>query len=353
MEQQELYDVTVIGGGPAGLYSAFYSGLREMKTKLIEFQPQLGGKIHVYPEKMIWDVGGQTPIPGAKLMEQLVEQGLTFNPTIVLNEKVESITRNEEGIFVMQSASGQIHFSKTVIVAIGSGILKPQKLEIEGAERFEVSNLHYTVKSLKHFKDKTVIISGGGNSAIDWANELESIAKKVYIAYRKDALKGHEAQATQLMNSSADCLFHTSITKLIASRDHEAIEKVELTNHETGDVSYLPIDEVIINHGYERDAALLENSSLNIQLAEEFYIAGNAVSESSVEGLYAAGDILMYDGKVNLIAGAFQDAANAVNKAKQFIQPDAHKAGMVSSHNELFKKRNKALVKQLIKEQIF
>ena len=347
MEQQELFDVTVIGGGPAGLYSTFYSGLREMKTKLIEFQPQLGGKIHVYPEKIIWDVGGLTPIPGAKLIEQLVEQGLTFNPTVVLNEKVESITKNQEGIFVLEGTSGQKHYSKTVIVAIGSGILEPHKLEIEGAERFEVSNLNYTVQSLTHFKDKTVIISGGGNSAIDWANELESIAKKVYLTYRKDALNGHEAQATQLMNSSADCLFNTSITKLIASSNHEVIEMVELTNHETGDVTQLPIDEVIINHGYKRDATLLKNSHIHISLANDYYIDGNATSESSVEGLYAAGDILMHEGKVNLIAGAFQDAANAVNKAKQFIQPDANKMAMVSSHNEQFKKRNRELVKQM------
>jgi thioredoxin reductase (NADPH) len=339
----------VIGGGPAGLYSTFYSGLREMKTKLIEYQPQLGGKIHVYPEKMIWDVGGQTPIPGAKLIEQLVEQGLTFNPKVVLNEKVESITRNKEGIFVLQASSGQKHLSKTVIVAVGGGILNPQKLEIEGAERFEVSNLNYTVKSLTRFKDKTVIISGGGNSAIDWANELEPIAKNVYLTYRKDALSGHEAQASQLMNSSAFCFFHTSITKLIACANHEVIQRVELTNHKTGEVSYLPIDEVIINHGYERDTTLLENSDVNIAIADHYYIAGNATSESSIDGLYAAGDILKHDGKLNLITGAFQDAANAVNKAKQFIQPEANKIGMVSSHNEIFKKRNKELVKQMMK----
>nr|WP_237389691.1 NAD(P)/FAD-dependent oxidoreductase [Bacillus sp. USDA818B3_A] len=345
----ELFDVTIIGGGPAGLYSAFYSGLREMKTKIIEFQPQLGGKLQIYPEKMIWDVGGQTPIPGAKLMEQLITQGLTFNPAVVLNEKVESITRNEEGVFVLEAASGQKHFSKTVIVAIGSGILKPQKLQIEGAERFEVTNLNYTVKSLRHFKDKTVIISGGGNTAVDWANELESIAKRVYVTYRKDALKGHEAQATQLLNSSAVCLPNTSITKLVANSDHDVIEKVELTNHETGEVTYLPIDEVIINHGFEIDAALLQTSSLDIALADHYYIAGNATSESSVDGLYAAGDILMYEGKVQLIAGAFQDAANAVNKAKKFIQPEAEKSAMVSSHNEVFKQRNKELVRQLIK----
>ncbi|HWL26678.1 MAG TPA: NAD(P)/FAD-dependent oxidoreductase, partial [Ureibacillus sp.] len=343
MEQIELFDVTVIGGGPAGLYSTFYSGLREMKTKLIEYQPKLGGKIHVYPEKMIWDVGGITPVPGAKLIEQLVEQGLTFHPEVVLNEKVESITRNEEGIFILHAASGRKHFSKTVIVAVGGGILNPQRLEIEGAERFEVSNLNYTVKSLKRFKDKTVIISGGGNSAIDWANELEPIAKKVYLTYRKDALAGHEAQVTQLMNSSAVCFFNTSITKLIADSSHETIERVQLTNHETEEVTYVWIDEVIINHGYEQDKTLLENSKLDIKLVDDYYIEGNASSESSVEGLYAAGDILKHDGKVHLIAGAFQDAANAVNRAKQFIQPDASHAGMVSSHNEVFKKRNREL----------
>lgn len=349
MNREELFDVTVIGGGPAGLYSAFYSGLREMKAKIIEFQPQLGGKIHVYPEKMIWDVGGLLPVTGDKLIEQLVQQGLTFKPEVVLDTKVESIIRNQDGTFTLKTSTGEEHFSKTVIVATGSGILKPQKLSIEGAERFEVSNLNYTVKSLKRFKGKTVIISGGGNSAVDWANELEPIAKKVYVTYRKEELSGHEAQVKQLMNSSAECFFNTSITKLIAGDNHEAIEYVELTNHETGEVSHLPIDEVIINHGYERDITLLENSELDVAIIDNYYIAGNANSESSVDGLYAAGDILKHEGKLHLIAGAFQDAGNAVNKAKQFIQPDASEYGMVSSHNEVFKKRNRELIKQMMK----
>ncbi|CGG48151.1 MULTISPECIES: NAD(P)/FAD-dependent oxidoreductase [Bacillus] len=349
MKREELFDVTVIGGGPAGLYSAFYSGLREMKTKIIEFQPHLGGKIHVYPEKMIWDVGGLLPVTGDKLIEQLVQQGLTFKPEVVLDTKVESIIRNQDGTFTLKTSTGEEHFSKTVIVATGSGILKPQKLSIEGAERFEVSNLNYTVKSLKRFKGKTVIISGGGNSAVDWANELEPIAKKVYVTYRKEELSGHEAQVKQLMNSSAECFFNTSITKLIAGDNHEAIEYVELTNHETGEVSHLPIDEVIINHGYERDITLLENSELDVAIIDNYYIAGNANSESSVDGLYAAGDILKHEGKLHLIAGAFQDAGNAVNKAKQFIQPDASEYGMVSSHNEVFKKRNRELIKQMMK----
>ena len=346
MHNKELFDVTIVGGGPAGLFSAFYSGLREMKTKIIEFQSFLGGKVHVYPEKLIWDVGGLIPLPGSQLIEQMVAQGLTFKPDVVLGEKITSISKDDEDHFVLHTDSGQMHYSKSVILAIGGGILKPIKLDIEGAERFEVTNLHYTVKSLERFKDKTVLISGGGNSAIDWANELEPIAKRVYLTYRKETLKGHEAEISRLERSSVECLLNTSIEKLIASEDHQRIETVALRRNETGVTFELEIDEMIINHGYERDKELLANSEVQIEL-KDYWIAGTPLSETSVPGLYAAGDILHHEGKLHLIAGAFQDAANAANKAKQYISPDANAHGMVSSHNDLFTQKNRELMQHL------
>ncbi|MCM3039423.1 NAD(P)/FAD-dependent oxidoreductase [Paenibacillus motobuensis] len=346
MHNKELFDVTIVGGGPAGLFSAFYSGLREMKTKIIEFQSFLGGKVHVYPEKLIWDVGGLTPLPGSQLIEQMVAQGLTFQPDVVLGEKITSISKDDEDHFVLHTDSGQMHYSKSVILAIGGGILKPIKLDIEGAERFEVTNLHYTVKSLERFKNKTVLISGGGNSAIDWANELERIAKRVYLTYRKETLKGHEAEISRLERSSVECLLNTSIEKLIASEDHQRIETVALRRNETGVTFELEIDEMIINHGYERDKELLANSEVQIEL-KDYWIAGTPLSETSVPGLYAAGDILHHEGKLHLIAGAFQDAANAANKAKQYISPDANAHGMVSSHNDLFTQKNRELMQHL------
>lgn len=346
---KSILDVTIIGGGPAGLFAAFYSGLRELSTKIIEFQPFLGGKVHVYPEKMIWDVGGLTPVPGAQLIEQLVAQGKTFDPEVVLGEKVTSITKDDNGIFVLETASAQKHYSRTVILATGYGILKPTKLTIDGAERFEVTNLHYTIKSLARFRGKTVLISGGGNAAIDWANELEPIAKQVYLTYRKpkEEMKGHEADITKLYNSSVECLFSTTIEKLVAAADHESIEKVVLNQVEDNREIVLEVDEVIINHGYDRERELIENSRLSIKMENEYNVAGSAMSETSVPGLYAAGDILHHDGKLHLIAGAFQDAANAVNKAKQFITPDAYGHGMVSSHNELFAQKNREIMKHL------
>jgi len=347
MSECELYDVTIIGGGPAGLFSAFYSGLREMKTKIIEFQPFLGGKVNVYPEKMIWDVGGLKPIPGEQLIEQMVAQGLTFSPTVILGEKVTSIVKGDEGHFVLQSDSGQTHYSRTVILAIGYGILKPTKLELEGAERYEVANLHYTVKSLGRFKDKTVLISGGGSTAIDWANELAPIAKQVYLTYRKEALKGHEAEVSKLLDNGVNCLLNTEIEKLIAQPDQDTIGSVLLRNNEDSGMVELTVEEVIISHGYDQDRDLLDNSDVQIEMKNEWNVAGTPMSETSVPGIFAAGDLLSHDGKLHLIAGAFQDAANAVNKAKQFIMPGAEAYAMVSSHNEAFIERNRELKKQL------
>lgn len=342
---RDVFDITIIGAGPAGLYSAFYSGLRGMKTKILDAQDVLGGKLNVYMEKMVWDVGGQPPLPAATLIEQLITQAKTFNPTICLQTKVTHIERVEDDSFCLHTDSGECHYSKTIILALGSGILKPQKLSIEGADRFEVSNLHYVVKSLKQFENRHVVISGGGNAAIDWANELTPLAASVTVVYRKEAFTGaHEAQIEQLMNSGARCLFNTTICKLLADAEGHTIDHVEVKDEITGELSQLLVDEVIINHGYEIDAELLQNSAFDFELDEYSRVIGSDSSETSVPGIYAAGDILIHSSKVNLIAGCFHDAANAVNRAKLYIEPTAEKVAMVSSHNDVFKEKNKELL---------
>lgn len=340
----DIFDVTIVGAGPAGLYAVFYSGLRNMKTKIIDAQASLGGKLHVYPEKIIWDVGGLPPLSGQALINQLSEQALTFDPTVVLNEKIVSIDSDEaENVFVLTNNLGQKHYSKSVIIAVGSGILKPKTLEVEGLDRLEVDNMHYTLTSLNYFKDRSVIISGGGNAAVDWANLLEPIAKKVILVYRQAALKGHEQPVEQLLNSSVCYYPETAITKCIAHESQKRIAAVELTHCQTGEKSEVIVDDVVINHGYEQEATLLSDSPLTFERMDDFYLKGTAKGETSVPGLFAAGDIIHYEGKVNLIAGCFQDAVNAVNQAKHYIEPDASEKAMVSSHHTAFKKRNKEI----------
>lgn len=199
MDQQlELYDVTIIGGGPAGMYSAFYSGMRDMKTKLIEARDRLGGRMLFYPEKMIWDVGGVTPILCENLIKQLEEQARTFDPTIVFEQQIEGFERQPDGTIILTSATGEKHWTRTVIMAIGYGIYKMAKLELEGADRYEVTNLHYTVQELEPFRGKRVLISGGGDSAVDWANELEALAEQVTVVHRRDHFGGLERNVIRM-----------------------------------------------------------------------------------------------------------------------------------------------------------
>ena len=348
MQKTDIYEVTIIGGGPAGLYSAFYSGLRGLKTKIIECQQTLGGKLNVFPEKIIWDIGALPPTPGYKVIENLVNQALTFDPTICLSTKITSIEKDADGLFICTAENGEQHLSKTIICAIGGGVITPQKLEIDGAERYELTNLHYTVKTFNQFKDKTVVISGGGNSAVDWALELQPIAKKVIMTYRKDELTGHEAQVAALKNSNVDIYLNTTISKLIPNDEKNKVAIVELAHNNGMEKWSLPVDEIVINHGYFHDNELLKNSPLSIAFFDNYFVETNNQCCSSIDGLYAAGDIAYFEGKIRLIAGTFFDALNAVNQVKLYLEPTATTYGMVSSHNDLFEEKNKEIIQQLV-----
>ncbi|MFK0524176.1 NAD(P)/FAD-dependent oxidoreductase [Paenibacillus illinoisensis] len=338
-EQLELYDVTIIGGGPAGMYTAFYSGMRDLKTKLIEAKDELGGRMLIYPEKMIWDVGGVTPILCEKLIAQLTEQAKTFDPTIVFGQHIVGLEKQADSTYILEAATGEKHWTRTVILAIGRGILRMAKLELEGAERYEVSNLHYTVQELEPFRGKRVLISGGGNSAVDWANELVSIAAQVTVVHRRDHFGGHEKNVVRMRESSADVLTPYEVTQLY-SGNGKSIERVTINHIESGDSRELEVDEVIVNHGLKSDFTGIKDWGLDM---DDWNIFVSPKLETNLPGIFGAGDFANYESKLNLIAGAFTDAALALNSAKQYIDPEAPRMAYVSSHNERFKERNKAL----------
>lgn len=347
-----IYDVTIIGGGPSGLFSAFYAGLRDMKTKIIESQPELGGKVHVYPEKLIWDIGGMTPITGQQLIDQSIAQALTFEPTVCLNTKVQTIGK-EDNIFVITSESGEKHYSKTVILAIGSGIVNHQKLEIEGAEKFESTNLFYSVRSITDFKDKSILISGGGHAAIDWAHDLNGFAKDITVIYRGDKLSGHEAYIQKIKNNGTPILLNTQIKKFVNSVDGNSIQQVIIENTQTCEEEAIQVDAVLINHGFLKERTIAFEDSITVERDKErtFLVVTNGKCETSVPGLFAAGDIAEYSSKIHLIAGAYQDALHAVNSAKAYLDPSAQPTAQVSSHNETFDDRNREIFESRLKEK--
>lgn len=339
---QNIYDVTVIGGGPAGLFSTFYAGLREMKTKIIDGQDKLGGKVHLYPQKMIWDIGGTEPIPAQQLIEKSIKQGLTFNPDIVLNTVVVNIQKEHDEYFTIETSTGEMHYSKSVIITIGGGgIIKPVKLKIDNAHHFENKNLYYAVPDIKRFIDKKVLITGGSYSAVDWANDLSPIAREIHIIYRGDDLTAHEADVTRLERNGVTVMTQSEVTGISGN---EMLESVQITNNITGAVTDDVYDALIINHGYDQDNLLFKENKLGLDLENDFFVRAEPTGLTNVPGIFAAGDCIRYNGKVNLIAGAYADAVNAVNNAKTHIDPKADQFAMVSSHNQRLKNKNEKIM---------
>ncbi|ATH59375.1 MULTISPECIES: NAD(P)/FAD-dependent oxidoreductase [Staphylococcus] len=341
-------DVIIIGGGPAGLFASFYSGLRGMKVRIIDIQDKLGGKMHVYPEKIIWDIGGLAPKPCYEIIQDTVNQGLHFEPKVNLEERVIDIRKIAERHFEIETDKGHIYESKSVIIAIGGGIINPKQLDIKGAERYKLTNLHYVVQSLKHFKDKDVLISGAGNSALDWASDLSGYAKSVTLIYRKSDIKGYEAMRDLLDQLAVEKMPNTHIYQLIGDATQSRIQQVILENMETKEQIARTFDEVIISHGFDRENTLLEQSTTQVDMFSEYSIKGFGNTATSIDGLYACGDIIYHEAKAHLIASAFSDAANAANLAKLYVEPEAAPEGYVSSHNDAFKESNKVVMKKYL-----
>lgn len=318
VEKEELYDVTIIGGGPAGLFAAFYGGMRQMKVKIIESLPQLGGQLSaLYPEKYIYDVAGFPKIRAQQLVNQLIEQASQFNPTIVLNESVQDVKKLGEQSFQI-TTDASVHYSKTVVITAGVGAFQPRRLNIPNAMAYENKNLHYFVNDIEHFKDKKVVVFGGGDSAVDWALMLEPIAKHVTIVHRRDEFRAHESSVKQLKKSSVDIITPYVPVELIG--DGELISEVKIQKVKSEETKSLEVDEVIVNYGFVSSLGPIKDWGLEI---EKNSIVVNTKMETNIPGIFAAGDITTFEGKVKLIVTGFGEASIAISSAKTYIDPKA------------------------------
>ncbi|MFA1821123.1 NAD(P)/FAD-dependent oxidoreductase [Virgibacillus oceani] len=317
--KEETFDVTIIGGGPAGLFAAFYSGMREMKTKIIEYLPYLGGKVpYFYPEKVIRDIGGIAQATGDEVTDQLVQQAMTFDPAIVLGEQVVEMEQLEDDTFKLVSSNGNVHFSKTIILATGFGTLHSVKLAHPEAAYFEEKSLHYTVRKLADYHGKDVIISGGGDSALDWALELENIAKSVTLVHRRNQFKGLESNVTKLRNSRVRVMTPYEILQLHGSDGQ--LKKVTIQHSEAeNDRQDITIDRVVVNHGFQINLEPITKWGLEMV---DGMIAVDSSMQTSIEGIFAIGDIAHYPNKLGLIAGGFNEGPIAVNHAKKLVDPE-------------------------------
>jgi thioredoxin reductase len=317
-EDQKVYDITIIGGGPVGLFTAFYGGMRQASVKIIESLPQLGGQLSaLYPEKYIYDIAGFPKIRAQELVDNLKEQMAKFSPTIVLEQAVEKVEKQENDIFKL-TTDKEIHYSKTVIITAGNGAFQPRRLELENAAQYESKNLYYFINDLNQFAGKKVVVFGGGDSAVDWTLMLEPIAEKVTIVHRRDKFRAHEHSVENLQKSKA--VIKTPFVPADLIGDESGIKQVVIKHVNDEHLETIDVDAVIVNYGFVSSLGPIKEWGLEI---DKNAIVVNSKMETNIPGIYAAGDICTYDGKVKLITCGFGEAPTAVNNAKQYIDPKA------------------------------
>lgn len=317
MEERE-YDITIIGGGPVGLFTAFYAGLRGMRVKIIESLSELGGQPAIlYPEKMIYDIPAYPALTGAELTENLLKQLSRFEDrtTVCLKEEVLSFEKVEGGFSITTNKAE--HFSKAIIIACGNGAFAPRTLGLEGEEDFADHNLFYNVHQLEQFVGQKVVICGGGDSAVDWALALENIAESVTVVHRRDAFRAHE-HSVELLKASTVNLLTPYVPKALKGIGNLA-EKLVIQKVKEEETMELDVDSIIVSFGFSTSNKNLKNWNLDYKRSS---INVTPLFQTSQEGIFAIGDAAAYDGKVDLIATGFGDAPTAVNQAINYIYPD-------------------------------
>lgn len=328
-EELNPVDILIIGGGPAGMFAAFYGGMRHASVKIVESMPQLGGQLAaLYPEKYIYDVAGFPKVTAQELVDRLKEQLELFKPQVCLEEKVTNVRKLDERRFEVTTDKG-VHYAKAVIITAGVGAFEPRRLELPEASQYEGGNLHYFVGDLSRFKDKRVLVSGGGDSAVDWSLMLEPIAKSVTLIHRRDKFRAHEHSVENLMNSSVNVITPTEITAL---QGDNAITSVTLTDVKTKESTQHEVDAVIVNFGFVSSLGPISEWGIEIQGGS---IVVDTRMETNIAGIFAAGDITTYPGKLKLIAVGFGEAPTAINNAKVYVDPSAKLSPGHSSNMKL------------------
>lgn len=315
---EKQYDITIIGGGPVGLFAAFYAGLRGMTVKIIESLSELGGQPAIlYPEKVIYDIPAYPELTGAELTDNLIKQISRFEDrtTVCLKEEVQSFEKNNQG-FTIQTNKGQ-HSSKAIIIACGNGAFAPRTLGLEGEESFAEKNIFYNVHRLDQFAGKNVVICGGGDSAVDWALALYGLAESVTIVHRRDAFRAHE-HSVELLKASGVKILTPYIPNQLIGEDGQ-VSQIVLQKVKSEDSLTLDLDALIVSFGFSTSNKNLKNWQLDYKRSS---ILVNHLYKTNQEGVFAIGDAADYEGKVDLIATGFGEAPIAVNQAINYIYPE-------------------------------
>ncbi len=313
-------DICIIGAGPVGLFAVFEAGLLKMRCHVMDALPQVGGQLsEIYPYKPIYDIPGAPEIKAQDLVDNLMKQIAPFSPTFTLGERVEGIQRLEDKSFLVTSSEGTQVRSKVIAIAGGLGCFEPRKPAIEQLEHFEGKGVNYIVKDPELFRDRDIVLAGGGDSALDWTVYLANVAKSVTLVHRGDSFRGAPDSAEKVfLLAEAGKINLVLKSNVIKIAGNGKLKEVYLEDNEKK-ITTLAADYLIPLFGLSPKLGPIEQWNLNISKSA---IEVNTDDYSTnIPGIYAIGDINTYTNKLKLILCGFHEAALMSHSAYQYMNP--------------------------------
>lgn len=310
-------DIVLIGAGPVGLFGAYYAGVRGLTVAVVDSLSQLGGQITaMYPEKMIYDVAGFPEVSGRTLVANLVAQAAQYNPTYLLGREAQTYEMTADGSHRLGLSDGTVVTAGAVVITGGIGTFAPRPLP--AGESFLGRGLDYFVPDSIPFHDKNVVVVGGGDSAIDWCLMLQPVARSVTLVHRRDKFRAHQASVERVLtHPDITVMLNAQLTDLDGGT---TVEKAVVETKGAGSET-LECERVIAALGFTANLGPLRDWGL--ELHDNRHVVVDSAMRTNLPGVFSAGDITDYDGKVRLIAVGFGEVATAVNNAAVHLDPDA------------------------------
>ncbi|WP_312793260.1 NAD(P)/FAD-dependent oxidoreductase [Sphingobacterium sp.] len=316
-----ITDICIIGAGPVGLFAVFEAGLLKMRCHLIDVLPQVGGQLsEIYPHKPIYDIPGYPSITAQELIDKQLEQIKPFEPTFTLGERVEQIVRQEDGSFMLSTNDHTMVHAQVIVIAGGLGCFEPRKPEIPNLHLFEGKGVDYMVKDPSKYRDKKIVIAGGGDSALDWTFHLADIAQQVTLIHRNDSFRGAPDSADKVFKLAQEGKINLLLSHNLSNiHGTDSLSHVETINKDK-EIIAVDADFFIPLYGLTPKLGPIADWGLNI---DKNAIEVNTFDYSTnIERIYAIGDINTYPGKLKLILCGYHEAALMCQSAFKFVYPD-------------------------------
>src|SRR5919199_569389 len=317
-------DVVIVGAGPIGLFAVFELGLLDIKAHLVDILPKIGGQCaELYPEKPIYDIPGFPIITGQGLVDNLLRQIEPFRPTFHLNEMVEGLETlgtAEAPRFGVKTDAGKTFLCKSILIAAGGGSFQPKKPPIEGIDAYENEGVFYAVRKMEAFRDKRILIVGGGDSALDWTVNLQPLAKRLTLLHRRDAFRAAPDSVNKMRALVADNAMDFALGQVTALKGPAPVLETAEVRRDDGSTFEVPCDVMLPFFGLTMKLGPIADWGLNLH--ENLIPVDTEKFETSVPGIFAVGDINHYPGKLKLILSGFHEVALAAQQAFRYVYPE-------------------------------